>query len=135
MKMKKLVSALVLTLVLASVTAVPVMAATPPFSYGWEMPAEFKGSMRSTALQLKTSASTTPYVNSELNTLQTSYFLSPKPLSSIDATDVKTFSTPGRRNFTWRTGYGGTQQSYCLSVYPDMSGSWAKYTVKGTWGH
>lgn len=44
-KIKKVVSLMLLTFIVASVVAVPVMAATdPPYSYGWLMPAEFKGS-------------------------------------------------------------------------------------------
>lgn len=134
-KIKKVVSLMLLTFIVASVVAVPVMAAAPPYSYGWLMPAEFKGSARSTALMEKTSAYTTPYVNPSVNTLPTAYYLSPTRLSSTDATNVITLSTPGKRNFTWKSGYGGVGQSYCLTAYPNMSGIWDDYTIRGTWSH
>ena len=134
-KIKKVVSVMLLTFIVASVMAVPVMAANPPFSYGWLMPDELRDSMRSTDLQLKTSAATTPYVNSSINTLPTAYFLSTKRLSTTDATNVITLSTPAKKNFTWETGYGGVNIAYCLSAYPNMQGDWAKYTIRGTWSH
>ncbi|MBC8542065.1 hypothetical protein [Bianquea renquensis] len=135
-KIKKVVSLMLLTFIVASVVAVPVMAATdPPYSYGWLMPAEFKGSARSTALMEKTSAYTTPYVNPSINTLPTAYYLSPARLSTINATDEITLNAPGKRNFTWRSGYGGVGQSYCLTAYPNMNGDWDEYTIRGTWSH
>ena len=134
-KIKKVASVMLLTFIAASVMAVPVMAANPPFSYGWLMPDELRDSMRSTDLQLKTSAATTPYVNSSISTLPTAYFLSTKRLSTINATNVITYDVPGKRNFIWRTGYGGIGIAYCLSAYPDIKGDWAEYTIRGTWGH
>ena len=134
-KIKKVVSVMLLTFIVASVVAVPVMAATPPFNYSWLMPKEFHGSARSTDLMLKTSAYTTPYVYPSINTLPTAYYLSPTRLSSIDATDVITIDTPGKRNFKWEPGYGGVGQSYCMTAYPNMTGDWEAYTIRGTWGH
>ena len=64
---------MLLTFIVASVVAVPVMAATPPFDYSWVMPKEFHGSARSTDLMLKTSEYTTPYVYPSINTLPTAY--------------------------------------------------------------
>lgn len=112
--------------------AVPVTVSA--YSFSLSMPNYFVGSMRSTSLQKKTSY-TTPYVSPSVNTVPTDYFLSPQRIDSTLATNILNISNATRHNFTWKSGYGGINTSYCLSAYPHMTGSWDAYTTRGTWSN
>lgn len=78
-------------------------------------------------------ATSTPYVSPSVASPPTSYFLSAEPKSIYNATEIiSNLTTPGRRYFTYRPGYGGANTSYYLSAFPAIS-SFNDYTVEGTW--
>ncbi len=101
-------------------------------TYSLDLPYPLIGSMQSTAVYTKSSSST-PYVQPSKNTISTNYFLSTTEQSSITATDIIATTTTTKKTFTWKTGYGGVGTSYCLSAYPNVSGSYDAYNVAGTW--
>ena len=77
----------------------------------------------------------TPYVYPSISTVRTKYFLSPNTYGWTQATNVVTISDREWRNFTWYSGYGGSDQSYCLAGGPDSSlGSWNAYNAYGVFG-
>lgn len=129
-KIKKAVIAVcVLTIM---VGALPVTASA--YSFDLNMPDYFVGGMRSTEEYNKTSSST-PYVDPSIITLPTAYFLATAPMSRYNATNVVTISNGVRQNFSWQSGYGGINISYCLSAYPNITGTWDSYNTRGTWGN
>lgn len=101
-------------------------------SYSLDIPGTYVHSMRSTSSYVKTTSST-PYVKPNKNSISTNYFLSPKPLSSTQATDIIPISSIEKKTFTWKTGYGGIDTSYCLSAYPNVTGDYDAYNVSGEW--
>lgn len=130
MKTKKIL--LCIMTLLITTLFIPVTASA--YSFKFTIPDKFVGSMQSTTLQEK-SSQTTPYVNPTYNSLPTAYFLSTKRISEILATNIITISDGSRHVFTWNSGYGGTGVKYCLSAYPNMTGSWQAYGVEGTWSN
>lgn len=107
--------------------AVPITVLA--YSFSLNLSNYFVGSMRSTSIYQKTS-NTTPYVSPSVNTVPTDYFLSPNRVDSTLATNIQTISNGTKRTFTWKSGYGGVGTRYCLSAYPNMTGSWDAYTTK-----
>lgn len=117
-------------LALTSLSLFPNTTSAANFSFSISPP--FAGSMVSSSLVTKTSTST-PYVSPSHSTTPTNYFLSPQRGSSTQATSLVTnISTAGRRNLSYLSGYGGTNQRYCLSAYPSNT-SFVRYSVSGTW--
>lgn len=116
------------------VGALPVTASAAPYSFNLNMPDYFVGGMRSTDYQQKTSDST-PYVDPKITTLPTAYFLSVEQMSRYNATDVVTISNGVKHNFSWQSNYGGLGGLYCLSAYPNMTGTWDAYNTRGTWSN
>ncbi|MBP1994325.1 hypothetical protein [Paenibacillus eucommiae] len=127
--MKKRISMIsfvaVLCLVFGSVSA---FAAS--FSFHFTPP--FVGSLKSTSTQ-KVTTLAAAYVNPSTSATPTSYFLSPTPGSSTNATNIITdISTSGSRSLTYNSGYGGMGTSLCLSGYPSNF-DFVDYNIAGTW--
>ena len=101
-------------------------------SYDLNIPGTYVHSMRSTPAYEK-GTSSTPYVQPDKNTISTNYFLSTTPGTSIQATDIIPISAIEKKNFTWKTGYGGVGTYYCLSAYPNVTGGYDAYNVSGVW--
>ncbi len=113
--------------------AMPVTASA--YWFELEMPSYFVGGMRSTELNKKTSSST-PYVDPDIATLNTAYFLSPYRLNRTNATNVVSISNGARRTFSWQSGQGSQGSLYCLSAYPNVNAAtWDAYNTRGTWGN
>lgn len=79
----------------------------------------------------------TPYVNQDVYSVPTLYFLSTSAIYSSDSSKMVTtgyaqFSTPGIQYLTYKTGYGGYSQRYYLQACPAVS-EFNTYTVTGTW--
>ncbi|TYQ16695.1 UNVERIFIED_CONTAM: hypothetical protein Cloal_3263 [Acetivibrio alkalicellulosi] len=92
----------------------------------------FPGSMQSTSRQ-RVDYLNNAFVNPALSQVPTNYFLSPEPGSRIQATEViENISTPGKRWFTYFSGYEGIGNRYCLSAYP-ANWNFDAYTTRGTW--
>ncbi|MBM7542337.1 hypothetical protein [Amphibacillus cookii] len=129
---KKSIVRLLLTglIVVTSLSLFPNTSSAASFSFTISPP--FAGSLVSSSLVTKTSTST-PYVSPSHSATPTHYFLSPQRGSSTQATGLVTnISTAGRRNLSYLSGYGGTNQRYCLSAYPSNT-SFVRYSVSGTW--
>ena len=126
--MKKVFAALSLGLLLSMGVSSNVSA----LSYSFWIPTPLLNSIQSTALNKKTSTST-PYVQPNAITIPTAYFLSPTRYSSTTATNIVTKNTTSRTNLSWNSGYGGVGGTYCLSAYPNVSGSYNAYSATGTW--
>ena len=131
--MKKLKKSLIAVCASAiMVGAMPVTASA--YSFSLNLPNYTAGSIRSTDLEKKASSST-PYVDPDIATLNTSYFLSPYQLNRTNATNVVDISNGARRNFSWQPGYGTIGALYCLSAYPNVNATtWDAYNTRGTWG-
>lgn len=91
----------------------------------------FTSSLNSTTEKLK--ATSSPYVSPSVASPPTGYFLAPERISTYEATNIIVdVTTPGRRNFTYKSGYGGANSSYYLSAFPRVS-SFNDYWVNGDW--
>ncbi len=129
--MKKVKRLLALTLVLMMVVALFAMPASA-YSYNFSFPNTINDSLRSSSMQTRGTAnpSFTPYVA----TVSTYYYLSPQRYSSTNATNIIAKTNISTSSFTFRSGYGGVGQSYCLSGCPNSGiGSWNAYSVNGSW--
>lgn len=64
--------------------------------------------MKSTSAVTKTTTAT-PYVSPSTSSVATNYFISPKPKSYTNATNIITnVTTTGTKFLTYLSGYGGT---------------------------
>ncbi|MBQ8637758.1 MAG: hypothetical protein IJ468_01160 [Lachnospiraceae bacterium] len=117
-----------------SALLVMITCSTMVFARDYEMqiPYPLPGSMQSTELYQKIESGNA-YVKPGLITISTNYFISVQKKSSIRATNVIAKSNTVKSTFTWNTGYGGVEQSYCLSAYPAVVGAYEDYRIKGTW--
>lgn len=128
-QVKKIVAALGLSLLLLG----GIGSSASALSYSFWIPSPILNSLQSTTLNKKTSTAT-PYVDPSAITIATAYFLSPTRYSSTQATGIVTKSTnTSKSNLTWNSGYGGVGGSYCLSAYPNVSGSYNAYSATGSW--
>ena len=128
-KWLKTVFVVVFVFVVFSVSSKALIARLYYFSF----PDELSNSMRYTYLFEVDGG--TPYVYPSDTFLETQYFLSPNTYGWTTATNVVTIGRRQWRNFTWKSGYGGSGQSYCLAGCPSSSiGSWDPYSVNGVFG-
>lgn len=101
-------------------------------SYRLNITYPFAGSMQSTAAITKTSTAR-PYVSPSTSSVATNYFISPKPKSYTQATNIITnVTTTGTKYLTYLSGYGGRNVNYHLSAYPTHT-EYDPYTVRGNW--
>ena len=107
---------------------------TLAWDYNLDITYPYAGSLKSTMLYKKESG-TTPYVHPNKVTISTTYFLSPTRLSGIMATELISTAGTGESKFSWREGYGGVGQNYCLSAYPTQVANYDAYNVSGTWSN
>lgn len=121
-----------LTKMLISGTLIASMGLTAAaYNYGLNIKNPFNTSLTSTTTE-RVSGST-PYVSPNVASSPTGYFLSAQPESIDEATNILTnVTTPGRRNFTYKSGFGGSGSRYCLSAYPTEL-DFLDYVVQGTW--
>lgn len=113
--MKKAKRFLALFLVLCMMVCAMALPASA-YSYNFSFPAQQANSMRSTSLY--TRGTSTAYVDPDVTTISTIYFLSPTRVSSTQATALVYKTSGTRSNFSWLSGYGGKGNSYCLLSYP-----------------
>ena len=94
-------------------------------------PDYFGGSIQTSTAYTRTSG--IPYVDTDVASISTYYFLSPSA-SLTYATEVKNVTIKDTYHFTWKSGYGGTGQSYRLCAHTNpANGAWPAYTVTGHW--
>jgi len=123
---KKAKRFLALFLVLCMMVCAMALPASA-YSYNFSFPAQQANSMRSTSLY--TRGTSTAYVDPDVTTISTIYFLSPTRVSSTQATALVYKTSGTRSNFSWLSGYGGKGNSYCLSGCPDWNvGSHTAYS-------
>lgn len=81
------------------------------------------------------SGSFAPYVNQSVYSVETLYVLTPSPTYTyVDlASSFVATSSPGRRAFTYNTGYGGSGSRIYLQGCPNVN-SFYEYSVSGSWG-
>lgn len=128
---KKAKRFLALFLVLCMMVCAMALPASA-YSYNFSFPAQQANSMRSTSLY--TRGTSTAYVDPDVTTISTIYFLSPTRVSSTQATALVYKTSGTRSNFSWLSGYGGKGNSYCLSGCPDWNvGSHTAYSSYGSW--
>ena len=99
-------------------------------SYTLRITSPIKNSLKSTDV-IKKASTAKAYVQPEKILTNTGYFLSPTRFSSTEATFIVSKTNTSKSNFTYRSGYGGVGQSYCLSVFPNVSGAYNAYTANG----
>lgn len=87
------------------------------------------GSLQSTDFMYTTKS---PYVQPEIHTVETVYYLSPERISSTKATELYSTSGTSRHYFTYKSGYGGADTKVCLSANP-LYADYESYTVRGDW--
>ena len=116
--MKKAKRFLALFLVLCMMVCAMALPASA-YSYNFSFPAQQANSMRSTSLY--TRGTSTAYVDPDVTTISTIYFLSPTRVSSTQATALVYKTSGTRSNFSWLSGYGGKGNSYCLSGCPERN--------------
>lgn len=77
-------------------------------------------------------ATNDPYVSPSGSTMSTTYVLiiEGKP-STVVSDHIKTGSK-GKRNFTYKSGYGGGPQEYSMQYYPTKT-DFLEYYVEGKW--
>lgn len=101
-------------------------------SYRLRLTYPFPGSMDSDGPETKVRG-TTPFVNPDIATTATNYYLSPGAGSRDEATrQIRNVTTTGRRNFTYNSGYGGAGNVLYINGYPDRM-EYRSYTATGTW--
>lgn len=126
--MKRRIVVSVLSILL--VVGVPVSAAALDYDFVFKPP--FAGSMLSTDLYDVEQADSA-YVRPLISATPTTYFLSPTPFTSTEATNYVTdISTSGKRSFTYKSGYGSVGNEYCLSGFPSNY-DFVRYYVYGDW--
>lgn len=104
--MKKAKRFLALFLVLCMMVCAMALPASA-YSYNFSFPAQQANSMRSTSLY--TRGTSTAYVDPDVTTISTIYFLSPTRVSSTQATALVYKTSGTRSNFSWLSGYGGKE--------------------------
>ena len=121
-----------LTKMLISGTLIASMGLTAgAYSYKLNIMNPFNTSLTSTTTEQVSGS--TPYVSPNVASSPTGYFLSARPESIDQATNiVGDITTPGRRYFTYKPGFGGSGNRYCLSAYPTEI-NFLDYVVQGTW--
>ena len=128
MKLKKKILALFTCMAL--LCAMGMTASAASFNLLMKKPDASGNTIRYTTSMLSTSS---PYVNPTVYAVPTTYFLA---LPNRDAynvsTTVKEVSTPGRRSFTYYSGYGGSGQYYRMGAMP-ISRNYNEYRVNGSW--
>ena len=128
---KKAKRFLALFLVLCMMVCAMALPASA-YSYNFSFPAQQANSMCYTSLY--TRGTSTAYVDPDVTTISTIYFLSPTRVSSTQATALVYKTSGTRSNFSWLSGYGGKGNSYCLSGCPDWNvGSHTAYSSYGSW--
>lgn len=128
---KRILSMVMILCLFHSIIIAP--ACVNAYDYSLTFPSTFLNSMRYTGTKLR-NTSLSPYVQSEVATISTMYFLSPNMSGSTQATNVVYISAIARKYFTWKSGYGGSGQKYCLAACPNPdNGSWNIYTAEGIW--
>ena len=125
--MRKIVS-----LVLAGVMLLGVGAMAASFYQTFSPP--WQGSGRVITYQLA-SGSFSPYINPEVYSVETLYVLTPYSYYQYAtyASSFVTAASPGRRSFTYNSGYGGAGTRVYLQGCPNVS-KFNTYTVSGEWG-
>lgn len=99
--MKKAKRFLALFLVLCMMVCAMALPASA-YSYNFSFPAQQANSMRSTSLY--TRGTSTAYVDPDVTTISTIYFLSPTRVSSTQATALVYKTSGTRSNFSWLSG-------------------------------
>ena len=130
--MKKAKRFLALFLALCMMVCAMALPASAELPYYFQFPSQQANSMRSTLLFERGTA--TAYVDPDVTTISTVYFLSPTQVSSTQATALVYKTVASRSNFSWLSGYGGRGNQYCLSGCPDWHvGSHTAYDAYGSW--
>ncbi len=120
-----------MVIIIFGVLVIPSTALTS-YSYGHVFTTSLTDNMYYTGLHERESGNA--YVNPSYSSISTLYFLSPHNYGYLQATDILTITQSGKRNFTWKSGYGGTGNYYCLVACPDNTWyPYPSYPIGGYW--
>ena len=99
-----------------------------PYSFPFEQ--KLTDNMRYSNLYLRDTGSAYVYPNN--SSVATMYFMSPHDYGYLQATSIVNLSAHSPGYFSWYSGYGGSNQWYCLAGCPDNSWwPWSPYTIGG----
>ena len=114
-KAKRFLALFLVLCMMVCAMALPASA----YSYNFSFPAQQANSMRSTSLY--TRGTSTAYVDPDVTTISTIYFLSPTRVSSTQATALVYKTSGTRSNFSWLSGYERVIRIVYLAV---PTGTW-----------
>ena len=123
----------VIALVLAACMLMGIsLTASAANDYDLNITYPFQGSKKWTDAYTKTT-NATPYVKPKINTISTCYYLSTGANEETLTTNIITTSNTSKKEFTWKSGYGGINTSFRLCAYPGIMTNYDPYNVRGEW--
>ena len=129
--MKKAKRFLALFLVLCMMVCAMALPASA-YSYRFSFPSTQANSLRYEGTE--TRGTSTAYVDPDITTISTIYYLAPSDSVSTNATDLVYKTSGSRSNFVWRANYGGQGGASYLCGCPDWNmGAHTSYISYGSW--
>ena len=134
MKVKRLLCALLVIAVIASIAAVSFAAETraAPNTFNFTIPYP-------TQLQISSGVKTTGTFNAWATTIPTTittrFWISSSSADAVGTkvTDGVNFTTPATNYFTYYTGHGGANYRYFLVAGCPVGTEYTPYVTRGTW--